>query len=191
MATFYGLSGHFPVPFSTLRTHGSQSRSFTLIWRTFFFARCIMFASAARDREPLTNFKNALAFVGVCDVFCLCEGLEDGLFGAFLNFHEFIELPLPACPDVIALTLRTVDQFMSVQVRQAVGIASIIPVIIALSGLLRSRAIAAQYRRSSCRLDSARVGTPVVSPPAPCFSNVDRTSESAAPRSGFAGQRTR
>ena len=51
-------------------------------------------------------------------------------FSSFLRFHELIEPPLLASPNVIVVALRTIDQLMPVQVRQAIRVSSVVPVVV-------------------------------------------------------------
>jgi hypothetical protein len=52
-------------------------------------------------------------------------------FGPFLGFYERIKPPLLPSPGLVTIPVSAINQFMAVQVRQAIGVSRIVPAIVA------------------------------------------------------------
>src|SRR5262249_1377693 len=98
----------------------------------FLFSKMHHVRQGGTRQGVVHESQKRLALFRVRDVLCFGEGLEDSLLGALLNLYEFIELPLLPRPNVIAFPLSAINQFVSVQVRESIGVSCIVPVIVAL-----------------------------------------------------------
>jgi hypothetical protein len=50
----------------------------------------------------------------------------------FFSFYEFIKPPLLPSPNVVIVSLGAIDQLMPVQIRQAIRVSGVVPVVVAV-----------------------------------------------------------
>ena len=83
-------------------------------------------------QRAIHESQERFALFPIRDVFRFGEGFEHRFFGPLFGFHEFIESPPLPGPNVVAFPLSAIDQFMPVQIRQAVRVSGVVPVVVAV-----------------------------------------------------------